>query len=429
MIFDFSNRDLYNYCYIPLFHNKTRFLHLFGSAGSGKSVFGCQKEIVLSFHQSRANRKTLVVRKVYNTLANSVYSQLKAVIYEWNLQDCFEILKSPLKIINKLTGVEFTFIGLDDPEKVKSIQGVDRILIEEATELETQNELDQLSLRVRGFAEVQITLMYNPINVYHWLSTEIHQKLPVGHFIFKSTYQDNRFLDADYLNFLESLKTTNPNYYKVYGLGEWGQNQEGLIYPDYATAKELPRVDFYGLDFGFNDPCALVAACVEDVMHKEKKALYAEELLYETRINSDNLTWRLDDLSISKEIPVVADSARPDIISSLQNAGYWIIPAEKGKGSVLAGINTVKLHDILIVAGSKNLFREIGNYSWKNKKGVWLDEPNDVADHLLDGLRYGVAYHTRDGAAISVGDAAKVGAEPAASALDNLIKKLKKNGH
>src|SRR6185369_16586060 len=149
--FDFSNKALYNRAYIPLFKNDAEFLHLWGSAGSGKSRFAGQKEVVKSFRAERRDRKTLCVRKVFNTIKDSIYSELKTIIYQWKLEDCFDILKSPLQITNKITGVTFLFIGLDDVEKVKSISGVDRIWIEEATELAQQSELDQLRLRLRGF--------------------------------------------------------------------------------------------------------------------------------------------------------------------------------------------------------------------------------------------------------------------------------------
>ncbi len=386
--FNFDNPELYNEAYTSLFENKSRFIHLFGSAGSGKSVFGCQKEIRFTYREERRNRKTLVVRKFYNTLANSVYAQIKAIIYEWGLEDDFDILKSPLSITNRKTNVQIIFVGLDDVEKVKSIQGVDRILIEEATELHTLSELDQLSLRLRGFSEVQITLMYNPINAHHWLNTEIHHNRPLEHFILKTTYRDNRFLDANYLQFLESLKFTNPNYYKVYGLGEWGQNQEGLIYPDFEVVSDMPNVQAYGLDFGYNDPCALVAIALADVVGIDKKNLYARELLYESKLTSDMLIERLNALEISKRIPIVGDSSRPEMIQALKRAGFNMQASAKGKGSIVAGINEIKRHNIKILAGSKNLIREMENYSWRNKNGEWLDEPQDGANHASDAVRY-----------------------------------------
>src|SRR6185436_16374500 len=96
------------------------------------------------FEPTRRNRKTLVIRKVAKTLKESAYSEIKTVIYEWGLQESFHFLLSPLSITNKLTGVQMLFMGLDDPEKVKSISGVDRVWVEEATELQTYSELEQL---------------------------------------------------------------------------------------------------------------------------------------------------------------------------------------------------------------------------------------------------------------------------------------------
>lgn len=404
---DFSNAALYNAAYIPLFGDKSRFLHLYGSAGSGKSVFACQKEVVLSFESARRGRKTLVVRAVHNTLKDSVYSELVGVISDWELGDYFEVLKSPLSITNRLTDVQFIFRGLDDVEKLKSVKGVDRILIEEATEVGSRTDLDQLSLRLRGFAEVQITLMYNPVNEFHWLNTDFHQQRDDEHSLFKTTYKDNRKMlarDPHYAPTIEKFKFTNPNYYKVYVLGEWGKNVEGLIYPDYETVPEMPPVQGYGLDFGYNDPCALVAVALEDEPGVENKNLYWKELLYETKLTSATLISRMDDLGVDKKKTIVADSARPEMIKDIADAGYSIVPCEKYKGSVVDGINRVKKYNLKVVAGSKNLFREITNYAWKEKNGFFLDdEPNDAVNHLMDGGRYGTEGVDKPARTVQVG--------------------------
>lgn len=388
-VFNFSDKRLYNAAYIPVFADKSRFIHLFGSAGSGKSVFGCQKEIVKSYLETRRNRKTLVIRKFYSTLANSVYAQIKSIIYEWNLQADFEILKSPLQITNKTSNVTFVFAGLDDVEKIKSIAGVDRILIEEATELSSRNELEQLSLRLRGFSEVQITLMYNPINVFHWLSTDYHQTTRPDHFIKKTTYKDNRFLDAEYVRTLENYRFDNPNFYRIYALGEWGQNSEGLIYPDFQMAADMPEPQFYGLDFGHNHPTALTAGAVVDSFESAKEDYFIKELIYESHLTATMLIDRMNAMGISKTKLIIADSARPEMIAEIRTAGYNIIPTHKYAGSVLDGIATVKKYNLKLVAGGKNLFKEITNYSWREKNGQFVDaEPVDVMNDLMDAARY-----------------------------------------
>jgi phage terminase large subunit len=396
--FDFSNTRLYNRAYIPLFKNSAEFLHLYGSAGSGKSRFAAQKEIVKSFLSSRRDRKTLIVRKVAKTLKDSVYSELKTIIFDWKLDDCFDILKSPLQITNKLTGVTFLFIGLDDVEKVKSIAGVDRIWIEEATELTQQSELDQLRLRLRGFANVQITLSYNPIDEHHWLNTDIHEEKPKGHEFFHSTYRDNEQMlakDPNYAKFIESTKESNPNYYRVYGLGLWGQVVEGLIYPQATTGAEFPKqgdaddIHCYGLDFGFSDPTALVALHIQDAL--PKKRLICKEVLYQPGLDGPHLVEKFDALKIRKDITIIADSARPEMIETLKNAEYRVIGCEKGVGSVLSGINSVRKYELCIAANSKNLVKEVHNYQKQQlATGQWIEEPaKNQVEHGMDAIRYG----------------------------------------
>lgn len=388
--YKFDQRS-FNRAYIPLLHNKAEFLHLCGGAGSGKSRFQAQKEIALSY--TRFRRKTLIVRKVFNTLKDSCYSELKTVIYEWGLENDFEILRNPMSIKNRLTGVEFLFRGFDDPEKIKSVTGVDRVWYEEATESDSKDELDQLRLRLRGFEDVQITLSYNPINVFHYLNTEYHEKQDPRHHIHRSTYRDNEKLlavDPGYGDYIESTATTNPAYYRVYGLGEWGQNTEGLVYPEYGTVAEMPDVRFYGLDFGYNDPTALTEHCVADNFESEKKDLFCRELIYETHLTSAMLIERMNAIGVSKRLPIIADSARPEMIEDIRQAGFNVKPCTKYKGSVLDGINRVKTFNIKIVAGSKNLFREIQTYSWLDKDGRFRDdEPKDAVNHLMDAMRYG----------------------------------------
>jgi phage terminase large subunit len=392
---DFSNPALFNRAYIPLFKDKTRFLHLFGSAGSGKSVFGFQREIVKSFRPERRNRKTLVVRRYATTLFDSCYNELERRIESFNLTDYFAFLKSPMRITNRVTGVVFIFKGFDDEQKIKSITGVDRIIVEEATEIDSQSDIDQLSLRLRGFAETQITLMYNPVNVWHWLSQEVHNKLPGGHRLFHTTYRDNRWADKAFVDFLEGTKETNPAYWRIYGLGEWGQNLEGLVYPDFTVKADNDWTpQGYGVDFGYNAPTAIVECGIVDAPGQEKKTLRVRELLYETKHTSDSLIKRCEELGLDRRLPMICDNARPELIAALQKARYNALPCEKGAGSVKAGIDAVKTYALEIQAGSKNLLRETQSYTWKSKQGQILEEPQDGADHLLDGARYYVRHIT-----------------------------------
>ncbi len=395
--YDFSDPELYNETYLELFDNTSRFIHLFGSAGSGKSNFEAQREIVESYDERRRNRKTLIGRQVYNTLKDSCYADLKAVIYDWELADDFEVLKSPLFIRNKQTNVEFIFKGLDNFILLKSLKGVDRAWIEEATELPDPKALRQISLRIRGFScpGGQITLSYNPDDEEHWLNTEIHQKRPEKHFVKKTTYKDNRFLDEEYIEELEGLASQDSNYYNVYVLGNWGSVTEGLIYTAHHVLEEFPQdengeddFDYYGLDFGFTDPNALVGLKIIDSFPKKK--LFVKELLYKSNLDATDLADEFDKLKIKKKIKMTADSARPEMILALQKRGYNVAACEKGAGSVLSGINRIRNYELWIAAGSKNYFKEIRNYKKREIHGKFLEEPEPhQADHLLDATRYG----------------------------------------
>jgi phage terminase large subunit len=101
-------------------------------------------------------------------------------------------------------------------------------------------------------------------------------------------YWDNPYCPQATIDFLLSLKRLDPKRYLVDGEGEWGVAHEGLIYKDWEAVNEeqMPPVQFYGLDFGFNDPCCLIAESIDDKPGQEKKDLYWNEMLYETRHTS-----------------------------------------------------------------------------------------------------------------------------------------------
>lgn len=400
-IFDFSDPKLYNPSFIPLMANKSEFLDLWGSAGSGKSHFEAQKEIVKSFLPTRKGRRTIVARKVFATLRESCYAQLRRVMFEMQIGDCFDCTTSPLHITNRHTGVEFSFRGFDNPEKIKSIVGADRAWYEEATESSGMHEILLLRGRMRGFKEIQLTMTYNPIDEMHWINEKIHNaENRAGHYLHHSTYKDNiRMLEQDptFEPFIEGTALTDPNYYRVYGQGLWGKIVEGLIYANFKVADAFPTlydsdvddVQVYGLDFGFSNPTALIALHVQDALPKPR--LYAKEVLYERGLDLPLLKRRLEQLRILKHIPIIADSARPEMIKPLRDEGYNISPCKKFPDSVVSGINDVRSFELQIVAGSKETIKEARNYQ-KDKKGDnYIEAPAKYqVDHSMDAIRYGV---------------------------------------
>lgn len=218
---DFSGLpEIVNKVYYPLFWDESRYLVLYGSAGSGKSVFITQKIVKRVIEEK--GHKFLVIRKVGKTLRESVFAEFRNTISTWGLQQLFKINKTDMTI-TCLNGNQIIFAGLDDVEKLKSISGITGIWIEEASEID-QSDVQQLDLRLRGKTNhyKQIILSFNPVSILHWLKAYFFDSPPGNCKTVKTTYKDNRFLDQEYIRVLLALKDVDPYYYTVYALGEWG---------------------------------------------------------------------------------------------------------------------------------------------------------------------------------------------------------------
>ena len=224
MIVDIKiKRKVFNEVYYPLLDCKSRYLILYGGAGSGKSVFAAQRYIYKLLTASKCN--LLAVRGVANTLRDSVFAELRKVIKAWKLSALFKITESDMRI-RCVNGNEVLFRGLDDVEKIKSVTFVSGELtdvwIEEASEI-AEDDFKQLNVRLRGGkSDKQIVITFNPIDVNHWLKKRFFDKTEAKATVLHTTYKDNRFIDDEYRQLLESYKDTDPYYYDVYCRGLWG---------------------------------------------------------------------------------------------------------------------------------------------------------------------------------------------------------------
>ena len=207
------------------------------------------------------------------------------------------------------------------------------------------------------------------------------------------TYNDNVALGARERANIESRRPKKgeepSNWWTVYGLGQIG-TLEGNVYSGWeeSTAEEISatgKLVRYGLDFGFsNDETALVA-----IYEMEDGKLGVVEKLYRKGLLGSEYPLIFQEIGIDQNVLIVADSARPEIIAEIKEAGFRIIGADKNPGSVLRGIDRVSQRQI--VYSGKNLKREYLSYPWRTKRsGEVLDEPQDGNDHLLDALRYAV---------------------------------------
>ena len=383
--------------YKSFLDSKNRYAILYGGAGSGKSVVTAQK--ILIRLMSEEEHKFLVVRKVARTLRESVFALFKELISKLELDNEFKINESNMSIEYLPNKNKIVFFGLDNPEKIKSIAGITGIWIEEATELKKE-DLDQLDLRLRGPTKnyKQIIITFNPVSAQHWIKKYFFDEKVEDTFILKTTYLDNPFIDEEYKKTFERLKKQNPDYYKIYALGNWG-TLKGLIYPDYEIVDEMPKYfekEYIGIDFGYNHPFAIVHVRIE------KNNLYVDEVFYKREWENPRVVeWAKENAPWMKKIQIYADSARPDLISEWRVTGFRI---EKANKSVFEGINTVKSFNIHITRRSVNVLKEIELYAWKvDKDGNSLDEPVKLNDDAMDAIRYALTpYIAKKGSAKSI---------------------------
>ena len=335
-------------------------------------------------------RKILVLRKTLPSLKLSVYKDFKGIWKDWGVAGRIREEKMTLDYYYGDNWLHFG--GLDDPEKIKSTDWND-IMMEEMTDF-TLDDFKQLRLRTsarvaKGDPPNQIFGCLNPIDEYHWIKEHVLDVMPDAVDI-HSTYKDNPFLQPAYIKMIESLKEQDPNHWRIYGEGEWGC-LENIIYSNWATVNEIPEegIDevFYGLDFGYNAPSALVKVSMVD------EVPYEEELIYESGLTNTDLIARIKTLDIDPHDPIYCDNAEPDRIEEICRAGFNAIPADKAREP---GIDFVKSLTTIIHKGSTNLIKEIRGYSWRqDKNGRVLDEPVKFNDHLMDARRY--AYYTHLG--------------------------------
>ena len=214
-----ANVDI-NDVYFDLLDNTDRYLVLVGGSGSGKSVFAAQKLVTRCL---QGKERFLAVRKVSDTLKDSVFKLMTTLLSDMEVLSRCDVNKTDKTILFP-NGSEIIMKGSDDPEKIKSIAGITGIWIEEATEI-TSDDFDQLDLRLRGktASYKQIILTFNPIDERHWLKKRFFSGEMESCTTLKTTYQDNFFIDEEYKRVLDLKAKVNPNYYRIYKLGEWGK--------------------------------------------------------------------------------------------------------------------------------------------------------------------------------------------------------------
>ena len=352
-----------------------------GGSRSGKTYAICQYLIYLL----TTRKKKLIItiaRKTLPALKGSVFRDFMEIAEKVGISYFAEINKADLTFKYKNHLVEF--ISLDNEMKVRGRKRT-HCFLNEANEFYLE-DFNQLSLRTTE----KMILDFNPSDVLHWIYSDICTRDDCDTFI--TTFEDNAFLDPEIKKEILRMKEKDADRWRVYGLGERATFKEGQIFDNWQWVDYKEFLDkehcevAYGLDFGFsNDPTTIVE------VRRKNDRLYVHELLFRKGLTNQDIFDEIKKLGLQEEI-IICDSAEPKSIEELRRLGAYCKPSQKGKGSVLNGIQVIKEYEVFASKQSKNLLQEYQYYIWdSNRDGKSINKiKQNGMDHLMDALRYAV---------------------------------------
>lgn len=347
----------------------------------------------------------LCIRKVGNTLAESVFEQLKEAIDILNVGHVWKVQKSPLQLVYIPRGNKFIFRGADDPVKIKSIKmskfPIAFVWFEELAEFKTEDEVSTIVNSVLR-AELPPGLSYKVIYSYNppkrkqsWVNKKFEtQFIPDNTYIYHSTYLDNPHISKAFIEEAEEVKKKNEFKYKWEYLGEpIGSGVvpfSNLVFRT-ITDEEVKSFDNIrqGNDFGYaTDPMAFVR------MHYDSKRriLYFIDEIYGVKMSIRELAAKIKAKKYD-DYPVICDSAEPRSIAELKEYGIQALKARKGPGSIEFGENWLDDLEAIVIDNKRtpNVAKEYENIDYQtDKDGNIRPKLEDKDNHTIDATRYGL---------------------------------------
>jgi phage terminase large subunit len=204
-----------------------------------------------------------------------------------------------------------------------------------------------------------------------------------------TTYRDNAFLDDEYKMELERLKETDPYYYQVYALGEWGV-LGNVVFSNYVVEDFSYDEDDFdsvcaGMDFGYIHASVIIRLGFRD------GEIYAFDELYgKGWTDADFREAATEHFGEAKHrMQITADSAEPDRIDEWNRAGWSVSPAKKGAGSIRYGIDYLSSHRWHIHSRCRNLINEVQIFKRReDKEGNAIDAFVEFNDDAIAASRY-----------------------------------------
>lgn len=394
-----------------LFDWKQKFQVLVGGYGSSKSYHVALK-IILKLLQEK--RTALVVREVYDTHRDSTFSLFEEIIEDMGLADKIRCVSSPMQI-RFPNGSKIIFKGMDKPAKLKSINNISLIWLEECSEIKYAGFKELLGRLRHPKLKLHMILSTNPVGEDNWVymhffqdknkrfvldDRELYQKrtMVIGDIYYHhSVADDNLFLPNSYIEQLEEMKEYDPDLYRIARKGRFGINGVRVL-PQFETMehrkvmkainlikKPLFRV---GMDFGFVDSYNAVLRMVVDM---EKQYLYVYWEYYKKGMTDDKTAEELKEFKESGE-RIIADSAEAKAIQYYRQQGFNMYGATKYKGSRLANTKKMKRFKKIICSDAcENTIHELENLVYaKDKNGNIIPDEFAIDPHTFSAAWYGL---------------------------------------
>lgn len=376
-----------------------------GGRGSIKSSFW--SEIVAEILENNENMCALLIRKVGNTLKDSVFSQM-----QWGIDKLAETYpevgkhwkatKSPLEIKNENTGQIIYFRGADDPVKIKSIKPpkgkyIGIVVYEEFDQMNGMNEVGTIDRSViRGGEDFIMLRVYNtPTSSQHFVNKE--KRIPkADRLVHRSSYLDvpREWLGSKFFDEAEYMKSVNEKQWRNVYLGEetgTGGNVFENVELREITDSEIETFDYIymGLDFGwFPDPLAWTKMCYNPA----QKTLYIfDEFVVNKMSNVDVWEYLTKEKGVTNNDMIIADSAENKSIGDFKSYGALMYGAEKGAGSVDYSMKWLASLTKIVIDPKRcpTSAEEFSTYEYmQDKDGNYISGYVDADNHCIDSVRY-----------------------------------------
>lgn len=377
-----------------------------GGRGSTKSSYISIEILLLMIQHPECN--AVVLRKVGNTLRNSVYRQMEWALDVLHLTGQFKKTLNPMEFVRKSTGQKILFLGVDDKSKIKSLKMpygyVGICWYEELDQFSGMEEIRSVNQSLlRGGPLFWCFSSYNPPRSRdNWVNEEMLLDDPdrlVHHSSYMQVPAD--WLGPQFIEEAEKLKEKNNRAYRHEYLGEvtgtGGSVFENVKEMEF-TADRMGWFDRrrYGLDFGFAvDPLAFIS------MHYDAKReeLYIFDEIYQQKLKNSKAAEMIK-ARIGPSDVVWADAAEPKSIAEIRDTGIKIYGAKKGPDSVEYGIKWLQNLNAIYIDKRRcpNTYREFVSYEYEiNRDGQYISAYPDKNNHAIDAVRYAMRQEMKSG--------------------------------